>query len=154
MSSTAVRTELHEMSADDFPRWYQEALDSSSTGNDSAASTDRRRRSRHGRGTTPPRTTSPSPTPDGDLRATEESFLGVDLCGSTLSTPTQDQGGSTSTAPPLLLTIEQAAKRLTVGRCTMQDLVISKEVRSFKIGKLRRIPPEALDEYIARKMQS
>lgn len=75
---------------------------------------------------------------------------GRGLVGSTLSVGIEGE----EEAMPLLLTIEQAAKRLTVGRCTMQQLVLDKEVRSFKIGKLRRIPPEALDEYIARKMRS
>lgn len=60
---------------------------------------------------------------------------------------------SAESEPALLLTIVEAAKRLHVGRCTMQQLVLQEEVRSFKIGKLRRIPPEALDEYIARRMQ-
>jgi excisionase family DNA binding protein len=153
MRSTTVRRDLHDMDADAFPDWYQEALDSSSTGTDSGASTDRRRRSKYGRGATPALGTSPMPSESGP-RPTEESYLGVDLCGTTLSTPTEDKDGATSTAPPLLLTIEEAAERLTVGRCTMQKLVLSGEVRSFKIGtKLRRIPPEALDEYIARKMQ-
>jgi len=141
------------MAADDFPRWYQEVLDSSSTGTDSGASTDRRRWTMHSRGTTPHRSTSPLLSGHGGLQPGKESYLGVDLCGTILSTPTEDKDGATSTAPPLLLTIEQAAERLTVGRCTMQQLVLSGEVRSFKIGKLRRIPPEALDEYIARKMQ-
>ena len=57
-----------------------------------------------------------------------------------------------STNPPLLLTIAEAADRLRVGRCTMQELLLSGEVRSFKIGRLRRIPPEALSEYIENRM--
>lgn len=57
-----------------------------------------------------------------------------------------------SAAPPQLLTTDQAAQRIQVGRCTMQALVISGEVRSLKIGRLRRIPPEALDEYVANKL--
>jgi excisionase family DNA binding protein len=52
----------------------------------------------------------------------------------------------------LLLTIEEAAERLQVGRCTMQALLLSGEVQSFKIGRLRRVPPGALEDYIARQM--
>ncbi len=56
--------------------------------------------------------------------------------------------------PPGLLTISEAAERLRVGRCTMQRLVLDGSVRSFKVGsKLRRIPPEAIDEFIARSLE-
>ena len=61
--------------------------------------------------------------------------------------PPPDTVGSTSTHPALLLTIEEAAERLQVGRCTMQALLLSGEVQSFKIGRLRRVPPAALDAY-------
>jgi excisionase family DNA binding protein len=54
---------------------------------------------------------------------------------------------------PLLLTIKEAAERLGVGRCMVQQLVLDGSIRSFKVGtKLRRIPPEALDEYIQRSL--
>lgn len=66
--------------------------------------------------------------------------------------PPPDTVGSTSTHPALLLTIEEAAERLQVGRCTMQALLLSGEVQSFKIGRLRRVPPAALDAYIRRRM--
>lgn len=62
-------------------------------------------------------------------------------------------GDPLPTVPPGLLTISEAAERLRVGRCTMQRLVLDGSVRSFKIGnKLRRIPPEAIDEYVARSL--
>jgi excisionase family DNA binding protein len=61
-----------------------------------------------------------------------------------------EDGSSSSRA--LLLTIEEAAERLQVGRCTMQALLLSGEVQSFKIGRLRRVPPSALEDYIARQM--
>lgn len=61
---------------------------------------------------------------------------------------------SVEQATHLLLTITQAAERLQVGRCTMQALVLDGSVRSFKIGRLRRIPPEALDEFISRTSES
>lgn len=54
--------------------------------------------------------------------------------------------------PGLLLTIEEAAQRLRVGRCTMQALVLSGDVRSLKIGRLRRIPPEALTDFIEHQL--
>jgi excisionase family DNA binding protein len=51
---------------------------------------------------------------------------------------------------PLLLTVEEAAKRLGVGRTTFYRLVMSGEVESVPLGRLRRIPAECLDEYVNR----
>jgi excisionase family DNA binding protein len=47
------------------------------------------------------------------------------------------------------LTVEEAARRLGVGRTTMYGLVSSGEVLSVMIGRLRRIPAQALSDYIA-----
>ncbi|WP_380169519.1 helix-turn-helix domain-containing protein [Jannaschia sp. R86511] len=53
------------------------------------------------------------------------------------------------TSPPrLLLTIEEAAERLGVGRSTMYGLVLDGEVESVHIGRLRRIPHDALIAYL------
>jgi len=49
---------------------------------------------------------------------------------------------------PLLLSVEQAARRLGVGRTTMFGLVGTGEVRSVMIGRLRRVPVQALTEYV------
>lgn len=51
---------------------------------------------------------------------------------------------------PVVLTIEQAANRLGIGRTTMYALVTAGQVRSVTIGRLRRIPAQCLDEYVAR----
>lgn len=53
-----------------------------------------------------------------------------------------------TSAPRLLLTIEQAAARLGVGRSTMYGLVLDGEVESVRIGRLRRIPHDALTDYL------
>ena len=53
-------------------------------------------------------------------------------------------------ADKLLLRIEEAAKRLGIGRSLMYRLVLSGEVQSVPLGRLRRIPVEALREYIER----
>jgi excisionase family DNA binding protein len=56
-----------------------------------------------------------------------------------------------STAPDnrMVLTIEEAAKRLGVGRTTMYALVMNGEIRSVTIGRLRRVPTQCLDEYVS-----
>lgn len=69
------------------------------------------------------------------------------------STAAAALGDASGTPLALLLTIEEAAERLQVGRCTMQALLLSGEVQSFKIGRLRRVPPAALDAYIRRRME-
>jgi excisionase family DNA binding protein len=48
----------------------------------------------------------------------------------------------------VVLTIEEAARRLGVGRTTMYALVMSGEIRSVTIGRLRRVPARCLTEYI------
>jgi excisionase family DNA binding protein len=49
----------------------------------------------------------------------------------------------------LLLTVEQAAERLGVGRTTMYGLLKAGAIESVPVGRLRRIPPDALEAYIA-----
>ncbi|MEU1624175.1 helix-turn-helix domain-containing protein [Streptomyces sp. NPDC020096] len=51
------------------------------------------------------------------------------------------------------LTVEEAAHRLGVGRTTMYALVASGEVQSVQIGRLRRVPVQALDSYINARTQ-
>jgi excisionase family DNA binding protein len=52
------------------------------------------------------------------------------------------------------LTVEEAARRLGVGRTTMYALIASGEVSSVRIGRLRRIPAEALSAYITTRSQA
>ena len=49
----------------------------------------------------------------------------------------------------LLLTVEEAAQRLSIGRTTMYSLVSAGAVKSVTIGRLRRIPSECLEEYVS-----
>lgn len=49
-----------------------------------------------------------------------------------------------------LLTVEAAAQRLSIGRTTMYALLKDGQISSVRIGRLRRIPAQALTEYIAR----
>jgi excisionase family DNA binding protein len=63
---------------------------------------------------------------------------------------TASEQGSTRVA----LTVEEAARRLGVGRTTMYALVASGEVQSVQIGRLRRVPVRALDSYLAARTQA
>lgn len=53
-------------------------------------------------------------------------------------------------APRLMLTVEQAAEALGIGRTTMFALVKSGEIQSVRIGRLRRVPAAAIDAYTQR----
>ncbi len=49
----------------------------------------------------------------------------------------------------LLLTVEEAAERLRLGRTFVYRLIMSGELESVKVGRLRRVPAECLPAYIA-----
>jgi len=68
---------------------------------------------------------------------------------------TPSTGQPTDTARPLnieltLLTVEEAAGWLSVGRTTVYELLKDGQINSVRIGRLRRIPAEALTTYTAR----
>lgn len=48
----------------------------------------------------------------------------------------------------VVLTIEEAAQRLRIGRTTMYALVKTGQIRTVTIGRLRRVPAFCLDEYV------
>jgi excisionase family DNA binding protein len=48
----------------------------------------------------------------------------------------------------LLLTVDEAADQLGIGRTLMYALVKDGEVESVHIGRLRRIPADALPRYL------
>jgi excisionase family DNA binding protein len=50
----------------------------------------------------------------------------------------------------LLLTPEQAAASLAIGRTTVYELLRNGALESVRIGSSRRVPIAALDEYVQR----
>lgn len=50
----------------------------------------------------------------------------------------------------VLLTVEEAAEQLGIGRTLMYQLVRTGEVESVRIGRLRRVPTVAIHDYTAR----
>lgn len=54
------------------------------------------------------------------------------------------------TPSPQLLTVEAAAAQLSIGRTTMYALIKAGVIPSIQIGRLRRVPTEALSAYTAR----
>ena len=54
-----------------------------------------------------------------------------------------------SSVPPLLLTPEQAAAALGLGRSRVYELMADRRLRSVTVGRSRRIPYTSLLDFIA-----
>ncbi|MEW2391115.1 excisionase family DNA-binding protein [Streptomyces venezuelae] len=50
----------------------------------------------------------------------------------------------------VLLTVEEAARRLRIGRTTAFRLVLAGEIESVTVGRLRRVPADALPAFVAK----
>ena len=51
----------------------------------------------------------------------------------------------------LLLTVSEAAQQLGIGRSLLYELLADGQVESIHVGRLRRIPADALGTYIDRQ---
>lgn len=54
---------------------------------------------------------------------------------------------------PLLVTVEEAARRLSIGRTATYLLVLKGELQSVKIGRTRRVVVASLNDYIRRLLE-
>jgi excisionase family DNA binding protein len=52
--------------------------------------------------------------------------------------------------PRLMLTVADAARRLSIGRSSCYRLISSGEIQSVHIGKLHRIPVDSLVAFVSR----
>ena len=50
--------------------------------------------------------------------------------------------------PEVLLTVDEAAKRLALGRTMVYELIGRGDLPSLKIGRARRIPASALERWV------
>ncbi|MCO8307017.1 excisionase family DNA-binding protein [Streptomyces sp. RKCA744] len=50
----------------------------------------------------------------------------------------------------VILTVEEAARRLRIGRTTCFRLVLAGEIESVTVGRLRRVPADAVPAYVAK----
>lgn len=57
------------------------------------------------------------------------------------------------TAPRALLSVEETAEALGVSRTTVFALIKSGEIETVKVGRLRRVPADSIDAYIAALME-
>jgi len=53
-------------------------------------------------------------------------------------------------SPRLLLTVEEAAERIGICRSNMFKLIRRGEIQSVKVGRLRRVTPDALEDFVRR----
>jgi excisionase family DNA binding protein len=54
---------------------------------------------------------------------------------------------TTTTRPRLLLTVEEAAEVLAVGRTTVFHLIRAGRIATVRIGRARRVPMDALVDF-------
>jgi excisionase family DNA binding protein len=66
------------------------------------------------------------------------------------ATSTTSAESEATTAPRVLLTVEAAAEQLSIGRTTMYALIKDGQITTVRVGRLRRIPADALTAYTAR----
>ena len=54
----------------------------------------------------------------------------------------------------VLLTVEEAARRLRIGRTLCYRFVSSGELESITVGHLRRVPADAVPEFVTRRRKT
>lgn len=52
-----------------------------------------------------------------------------------------------------LLTAEDVAEVLQIGRTRVYELIYAGQLQSIKIGRLRRVPVSAVDDFIRRQLE-
>lgn len=52
---------------------------------------------------------------------------------------------------PVAYRLRDAAAKLALGLRTVEGLVASGELNSFKVGKARRVPAAAIDEFLTKR---
>ncbi len=58
----------------------------------------------------------------------------------------------TAPRPKVLLSVDEAASALSMGRTFVYDLLTRGEIVSIKIGRRRRIPVSALQAFVTRQL--
>jgi excisionase family DNA binding protein len=51
---------------------------------------------------------------------------------------------------PILVSVAEAAQMLSIGRTAAWELVRKQKIKSVKIGRTRRVPVSAVQEYVQR----
>jgi excisionase family DNA binding protein len=83
-------------------------------------------------------------------RAKRLAALLTELVGMIVETESVEVPAPRQPSDHALLTVEEGAERLHIGRTRMYALVKSGAIESVQIGRLRRIPATAIDAYADR----
>ena len=70
-----------------------------------------------------------------------------------MSFPTELVSATLPTAP-ILLTPDEVATSLRMSRTMVFHLLRAQRLRSIKVGRLRRVPVEAVNDFIATRLTS
>jgi excisionase family DNA binding protein len=70
------------------------------------------------------------------------------LISAEMSDGMTDRGGGS--APRVLLSVEEAAEQLSLSRTRLYALLKTGDIASVRVGRLRRVPVDALLQFIAR----
>ena len=65
-----------------------------------------------------------------------------------------EQVPTNSASAKVLLTVEEAAEAMSLGRTMMYQLVRGRQILSIKVGRTRRIPTAALHEFVKRMSEA
>ena len=69
-----------------------------------------------------------------------------------MSMPPEQMQGAVPKVPKVLLTIEEAAEAMSLGRTFVYELVMRNDIQSVKVGRKRRIPTFALQDFVVRQL--
>lgn len=58
------------------------------------------------------------------------------------------------TNEPILVTVDELAKALSIGRTAAWELVHKGKIKSVKIGRTRRVPVSAIQEYVQKLLEA
>ncbi|MCT2589848.1 helix-turn-helix domain-containing protein [Streptomyces sp. N2-109] len=75
----------------------------------------------------------------------------LDVPEDTLRALITARGGDRGDSTLVGLTVAEAARRIGIGRTKMYEYITTGEIPSAKVGRLRRIPAEAVGEFLARR---
>ena len=76
---------------------------------------------------------------------------GTDSAGMGTLRPTgeySDEEGALSARPPLLLSVEDAAEALGIGRTRTYELVMARKIQSVKVGRRRLVVRSGLRDFV------
>jgi excisionase family DNA binding protein len=80
------------------------------------------------------------------MRMWTREAVGVDITAGDAS----DEGHRFA-MPPLLVSVEDAARLLAVGRTTVYELIAAGELEAINIGRCRRVPLTALHAFVQQR---